>query len=77
MQRVEIPEVARILDSPKSADIMAFLKSDVADPKTAEFSSLTVDGDTAKAKITKRFKDGTETTGYSLHKVGNAWLVDP
>ena len=77
MKRAVIPEVAKILDSPKSADILVFLTADAADPKTAEFGSLTVDGSTAKAKIIKRFKDGSETTGYSLHKIGNVWLVDP
>jgi hypothetical protein len=77
IKRVVIAEVRAELDGPKGADTIKFLKADSADPKTAEFGSLTVDSNVAKAKIIKRFKDGTETTGYELRKVGEVWLVAP
>lgn len=77
IKRVVVAEVRAALDGPKGADTIKFLKADAADPKTAEFGSLTVDGNIAKAKIIKRFKDGSETTGYELRKVGDVWLVNP
>ena len=77
IRRVVVAEVRAELDGPKGVDTIKFLKADAADPKTAEFGSLTVDGNIAKAKIIKRFKDGSETTGYELRKVGDVWLVNP
>ena len=74
---VVVAEVRAELDGPKGADTIELLKADSADPKTAEFGSLTIDGNIAKAKIIKRFKDGSETTGYELRKVGDVWLVNP
>ena len=77
IKRVVVAEVRAALDGPKGADTIKFLKADAADPKTADLGSLTVDGNIAKAKIIKRFKDGSETTGYELRKVGDVWLVNP
>jgi hypothetical protein len=77
IKKVVIAEVRAELDGSKGADTMNFLKVDSADPKTAEFSSLTVEGNVAKAKITKRSKNSSETTGYELRKVGDTWLVAP
>ena len=77
IKRLVIAEVHAELDGSKGAATLNFLAVDSADPSTAEFSSLTVDGNVAKAKITKRSKSSTETTGYELRKVGSAWLVAP
>lgn len=77
IKRVVIAEVKAELDGPKGADTLKLLKALSADTKTAEFGSLTIDGNIAKAKIIKRFKDGSETTGYELRKVGDVWLVNP
>lgn len=77
IKRVVIAEVKAELDGPKGADTIKFLKADSADPKTAEFGSLIINGNIAKAKIIKRFKDSSETTGYELRKVGDVWLVNP
>lgn len=77
IKRLVIAEVRSELDGPKAAATMKFLQADSADPKTAEFDSLTVNGNIAKAKITVRRKSSTETTGFELRKVGEVWLVAP
>jgi hypothetical protein len=77
IKRVVIAEVRAELDGAKGASTMKFLQADSADPKTADFDSLTINGNVAKAKITVRRKSLTETTGYELRKVGDVWLVAP
>ena len=63
--------VRKELDGPKGSELMKFLKEDSADPKTAKFVSLIVDGNLAKAEIGVR----SSITRYQIHKVGEAWLV--
>jgi hypothetical protein len=57
-------------------DILSFLKES-ADPKTADFDGLTVDGETAEAKITQRSKDGAMSSTLRLLRVNGSWMVAP
>jgi hypothetical protein len=77
LKRLILPEYVKELEGPKAAEGLKFLKMSSPDPKTAEFESLMVEGNVAKAKIVVRHKEGTETTGYELRRVGDAWLVVP
>jgi hypothetical protein len=76
LKRVILPERGKDLDGPQGREILQFLKLS-ANPKTAEFGALTVDGDTAKAEIIERSKDGSSSSRYSLKLVGGEWKVDP
>ena len=76
LKRVIIAERAKDLDGPQAAQILEFLKL-TADPKTAEFDSLIVDGNTAEARITERSKDGASSSNYKLRLVGGVWKMDP
>ena len=71
IKRVVTEVVRKELDGPKGGELMKFLKEDSADPKTAKFVSLIVDGDIAKAEI----GTGSSITRYQIHRVGQAWLV--
>lgn len=76
LKRVILAERAKDLDGPQGAEIISFLKMS-ADPKTAEFGDLTVDGDTAMANIIERTKNGSSSSRYKLKLVGGAWKMDP
>ena len=76
LKRVIIAERAKDLDGPQAAEIISFLKLS-ADPRTAEFGDLTVDGDTAMANIIERTKNGSSSSRYKLKLVGGAWKMDP
>lgn len=71
IKRVVTDVVRKELDGPKGGELMKFLKEDSADPKTAKFVSLIVDGDIAKAEI----GTGSSITRYQIHRVGQTWLV--
>ena len=71
IKRVVTDVVRKELDGPKGGELMKFLKEDSADPKTAKFVTLIVDGDIAKAEI----GTGSSITRYQIHRVGQAWLV--
>lgn len=77
LKRLILPEYVKELDGAKAAEGMKFLKMMSPDPKTAEFQSLTVEGSVAKIKLVVREKGMTETTGYELRRLGDAWLVVP
>jgi hypothetical protein len=77
LKRLILPEYVKELEGPKAAEGLKFLKMSSPDPKTAEFESLMIEGNVAKAKIVVRHKGATETSGYELHRVGDAWLVVP
>jgi hypothetical protein len=77
LKRLILPEYVKVLDGPKAAVGMKFLKMMSPDPKTTEFQSLTVEGNVAKIKLVVREKGMTETTGYELRRSGDAWLVVP
>ncbi|TAG03152.1 MAG: hypothetical protein EAZ43_07185 [Betaproteobacteria bacterium] len=77
LKRLILPEYVKELEGPKAAEGLKFLKMSSPDPKTAEFESLMIEGNVAKAKIVVRHKGATETTGYELRRVGDAWLVVP
>lgn len=76
LKRVIVAERAKDLDGPQAAEILKFLKFS-ADPKTAEFGSLTIDGDSAMAEIIERSKDGSSSSRYRLKLAGGAWKLDP
>ena len=76
LKRVLIAERAKDLDGPQAAQILDFLKLS-ADPKTAEFDGLTIDGDSAEANIAERTKDGASSSRYKLQRVGGVWKVAP
>jgi hypothetical protein len=77
LKRLIVPESLKELEGPQAAENMKFLKLSSPDPKTAEFESLIINGNVAKAKIVERRKDVVETSGYDLKKVGDAWRVAP
>ena len=77
LKRLILPDYVKELDGPNAAEGLKFLKMTSPDPKTAEFESLMIEGNVAKAKIVVRHKDATETTGYELRRVGDAWLIVP
>jgi hypothetical protein len=77
LKRLILPEYIKELEGPKAAEGLKFLKSMSPDPKTAEFESMTIEGNLAKIKIVVRQKNMTETSGYELRRVGEAWLVVP
>ncbi|TAG46744.1 MAG: hypothetical protein EAZ30_11925 [Betaproteobacteria bacterium] len=77
LKRLILPEYVKELEGPKAAEGLKFLKMSSPDPKTAEFESLMIEGNVAKAKIVVRHKGATETSGYELRRVGDAWLVVP
>jgi hypothetical protein len=77
LKRLIQPEYVKELEGPKAAEGLKFLKMTSPDPKTAEFESLLIEGNVAKAKIVVRHKGATETSGYELRRVGDAWLVVP
>ena len=76
LKRVIVADRAKDLDGPMAKDILSFLKES-ADPKTADFDSLTVDGETAEAKITERNKDGAMSSTLRLQRVNSSWMVAP
>jgi hypothetical protein len=77
LKRLILPEYVKELEGPKAAEGLKFLKMSSPDPKAAEFESLMIEGNVAKAKIVVRHKGATETSGYELRRVGDAWLVVP
>jgi hypothetical protein len=77
LKRLILPEYVKELEGPKAAEGLKFLKMSSPDPKTAEFESLMIEGNVAKAKVVVRHKGATETSGYELRRVGDAWLVVP
>jgi len=76
MKRAIVAERAADLDGPEGARIMSFLK-DSADPRTADFDSLIIDGDSAEAKITTRTKEGASSSNMRLRRVDGVWKVSP
>lgn len=76
LKRVVVPERAGELDGPNGKTILSFLK-DSPDPKSADFDSLVVEGDTAEAKITTRTKTGATSSNMRLQQVKGVWMVSP
>ena len=74
LKRVMLAEQVKALDGPDAARFLEFMKLS-PNPKTAEFDSLLIDGDTAKAKIAERSKDGAASSDYTLRLINGVWLV--
>ncbi len=77
VKRVVTPTFAKTLDGAKGKDLLAYLQSVAEDPKTVAFERLSVEADSAKAKLVRRIKDGSENQEYELFRVGGAWFVEP
>ena len=76
LKRVIIAERAKDLNGPQAKDILSFLKMS-ADPATADFDALTVDGDSAEARLIERGKDGAMSSTLRLRLVNGVWLMAP
>ncbi len=76
LKRTLVAERVMLLDGPNAAELIKFLKMS-PDPKTAEFDSLTIDGDSAIAKLAERSKNGATSSDFTLRLVNGVWLVSP
>lgn len=76
LRKLLVAERAKDLDGPQAVQILEFLKLS-EDPNTADFDSLTIDGDSAEAVIATRTKDGASSSRYKLARVGGVWKVSP
>ena len=76
LKRMLVADRATLLDGPNAAELIKFLKMS-PDPKTAEFDSLTIDGDSAVAKLAERSKNGATSSDFTLRLVNGVWLVSP
>ncbi len=76
LKTVLMADHATQLDGPNAAQLLEFLKLS-PNPNTAEFDSLTVDSDSAEAKLTERSKNGAESSNYTLRLIKGVWFVAP
>lgn len=74
LKRVMLAEQVKALDGPDAARFLEFVKKS-PNPKTAEFDSLCIDGDSAEAKIAERSKDGAASSDYKLRLINGVWFV--
>ena len=74
LKRVMLAEQVKALDGPNAARFLEFVKMS-PNPKTAEFESLFIDGDSAKARLAERNKDGAASSDYQLRLVNGTWFV--
>lgn len=74
LKRVMLAEQVKVLDGPDAARFLEFMKFS-PNPKTAEFDSLIINGDSAEAKIAERSKDGAASSDYKLRLINGVWLV--
>ena len=74
LKRVMLAEQVKALDGPDAAQFLEFVKLS-PNPKTAEFDSLFIDGDSAAAKIAERSKDGAASSDYKLRLINGVWFV--
>ena len=74
LKRVMLADQVKALDGPDAARFLEFVKMS-PNPKTAEFDSLFVDGDSAEAKIAERSKDGATSSDYKLRLINGVWFV--
>ena len=69
-----LAEQVKALDGPDAARVLEFMKLS-PNPKTAEFDSLFINGDSAVAKIAERSKDGAASSDYTLRLINGVWFV--
>ena len=74
LKRVMLAEQVKALDGPDAARFLEFMKLS-PNPKTAEFDSLFIDGDSAKAMIVERSKDGAASSDYTVRLINGVWFV--
>ncbi len=74
LKRVMLAEQVKALDGPDAAQFLEFVKMS-PNPKTAEFDSLFIDGDSAAAKIAERSKDGAASSDYTVRLIDGVWRV--
>ncbi len=74
LKRVMLAEQVKALDGPDAARFLEFVRMS-PNPKTAELESLFIDGDSAKARLAERNKDGAASSDYQLRLVNGAWFV--
>ena len=74
LKRVMLAEQVKALDGPDAARFLEFMKLS-PNPKTAEFDSLFINGDSAVAKIAERSKDGAASSDYTLRLINGVWFV--
>ncbi len=74
LKRIMLAEQVKALDGPDAARFLEFVKMS-PNPKTAEFDSLFIDGDSATAKIAERSKDGAASSDYTLRLIDGVWRV--
>ena len=74
LKRVMMAQQAKQLDGQNARQLLEFLKMS-PNPKTAEFDSLIIDGDSAEAKIAERSKNGATASDYKLRLVNSVWFV--
>lgn len=74
LKRVMLAEQVKALDGPDAAQFLEFVKLS-PNPKTAEFDSLFIDGDSATAKIAERNKDGAAASDYTLRLINGVWRI--
>ena len=74
LKRVMLAEQVKALDGPDAAQFLEFVKMS-PNPKTAEFDSLFIDGDSAEAKIAERNKDGAAASDYTVRLIDGVWRV--
>ena len=77
LKKVMTVESFKELEGKDAAENMKMIKMMSPDPKKVEFESLVVNGNVSKIKLVERRKDATETSGYEMRRVGEAWLVAP
>lgn len=77
LKKVLTAESFKELEGKGAAENLKMIKMMSPDPKKVEFESLVVNGNAAKIKLVERRKDMTETSGFELRRVGDAWLVSP
>ncbi len=74
LKRVMLAEQVKALDGPDAARFLEFMKLS-PNPKSAEFDSLFINGDSAEAKIAERNKDGAASSDYKLRLINGVWVV--
>lgn len=74
LKRVMLAEQVKALDGPDAARFLEFMKMS-PNPKTAEFDSLFIDGDSAAAKIAERSRDGAASSDYTVRLIDGVWRV--
>lgn len=77
LKKVLTAESFKELEGKDAAENLKMIKMMSPDPKKVEFESLVVNGNVSKIKLVERRKEVTETSGFELRRVGDAWLVAP